>query len=856
MNREPKDYQNQPLYDRLAHKRFQTGLVLGLENAIVCFWRMALWGLFFSGLWLLQIPSIAGKSGTIICLIIYLAGLAFLFWRDVRHFRWPTRREIDLRLESSSALTHRPLTALDDKLANPQEQATRTLWGRSKSRALTAVYKLKTPLPKPIFVTQDPFALRSLAVLVVVVGIIVAGPAWKERIQIGLNPLYGSEGKNPDSRISIWITPPTYTGKEQIILQGHGKHKETVNIPEESKIKIQLSKGWGQPYLHVGEKKIALLRADERNWSLEIGALPGEVLEIRQMGWSRAHVPYRLIPDTPPVVTLVEAPQTIDKGQMQITLKVKDDYSVNDLVMNVRLDENYTGEPLGTAYTDTRAIVSPPATEVELKPVYDLAWHPWAGLPVRIEITALDHKKQIATLPPIHMTLPERTFQHPVARKLITMRKRLIRTPEAASANISKELFDIMVQPDGYNGHQVVFLSLKTMSARLAYDPSLENIRGVIAQLWDTALQIEEGNMAMAARDLREAQRNLEAALNDPNATQEQINQALDQFREALANFFQEMLAEMQKQLANGEMVSLPPEMFASVMNPEDLQDFLDELTAQAMAGDKDAAREMLSKLQQMMDSMQTSPGQMQMPKDMQFMMKGISELQKLIEKQERLLDQTRMQAEPFSKMQQSQTFGEQLPLDADILRQLWGDDFVPPPSLAPPMEETLPTPSVDTSQNKDEQEALRYVLGQLMQEADAEMGEIPENMGKAELEMREAARHLGGNRPDLSIPHQETAINHLKQSMDQMSQKLSQQLKQMMAFSMGGGMGKTDPLGRPLQDDEDGPSLFPSSKVKIPDAAERKKVRDILDSLRRRSGELERPDYELEYYRRLMQQF
>ena len=43
MSREPKDYENRPLYDRLARKRFQTGLVLALENAVTAFWRLALW---------------------------------------------------------------------------------------------------------------------------------------------------------------------------------------------------------------------------------------------------------------------------------------------------------------------------------------------------------------------------------------------------------------------------------------------------------------------------------------------------------------------------------------------------------------------------------------------------------------------------------------------------------------------------------------------------------------------------------------------------------------------------------------------------------------------------------------------
>jgi hypothetical protein len=154
---------------------------------------------------------------------------------------------------------------------------------------------------------------------------------------------------------------------------------------------------------------------------------------------------------------------------------------------------------------------------------------------------------------------------------------------------------------------------------------------------------------------------------------------------------------------------------------------------------------------------------------------------------------------------------------------------------------------------NKDEQEALRFVLGKLMQDADSELGEIPPNMGQAELEMRGSSQQLGNNHPTNAIPHQEAAIKHLKESMDQMSEKLAQKLKNMMAMSMGSS--RMDPMGRPMKDG-DNPSWMPSSRVKIPDEAERKRVREILDTIRRRSGELNRPDYELEYYRRLMQQF
>ncbi len=857
MSRKTEKYENRPLYDRLARKRLLTGLVLTFENAVTAFWRVALWNVLFIGLWLLQIPAVAGKAGTIGSLAIYALGLLWFFWRDGRRFHFPKRREIDKRLEINSQLDHRPLTALHDKLANPDEQEARTLWSRSKSRALATVYKLKAPWPRPLLATQDPLALRVLAVLVVVIGIIVAGPAWRERIHLGFNPFYGEMEHKVDKSIMVWITAPDYTGQGQVILEGRGTHDKVVAIPDGSKIKIQVTRGIGSPYIVIGEQRMDMKRADEKNWSLEFpftaAYQDAERIEIRQMGFERASVPVQFVPDQPPSITLVEEPKTIDKGQLQLSLKVKDDYSVNDLIMHMRLDDSMKDEPLGADVEDTRAVVSPPDTEMELKPVYDLAWHPWAGLPVVIDLTAVDHQKQTAELPPLHMTLPERTFQNPTARKLIGMRKRLIRTPEAAAANIAKELFDIMVAPASYNGHPIVFLSLKTMSSRLVYDPSITSIREIIAQLWDTAIQIEDGNLAIAARDMRNAQRNLEKTLNNPNATQEEINRALDEFREAMANYFQEMISEMQKQMADGQAMEVPPEMLAGVLNPDDLQNFLDELTAQAMAGNKDAARELLSKLQQMMDSMTPGNGKMEMPKDMKFKMMAVSELQKLIEKQEELLTQTQKQAEGMNETPRQQSYGETLPVDPETLKSLFGDDALPPPT---PKVPAVPlTPGVDTTKNKDEQEALRFVLGKLMQDADAELGEIPENMGKAELEMRGSSTQLGENRPDLSAPRQEEAIRYLKEAMDQMSEQLAQQLKQMMALSMGGGSPRLDPLGRPM-DEGDGPSWLPSSRVKIPDEAERKKVREILDTLRRRSGEMQRPDYELEYLRRLMQQF
>ena len=55
----------------------------------------------------------------------------------------------------------------------------------------------------------------------------------------------------------------------------------------------------------------------------------------------------------------------------------------------------------------------------------DLTAHPWAGLPVELRAVARDALGQIGASAPVAMTLPERKFDHPVARAIIEQRKRL-----------------------------------------------------------------------------------------------------------------------------------------------------------------------------------------------------------------------------------------------------------------------------------------------------------------------------------------------------------------------------------------------------------------------------------------------
>jgi uncharacterized protein (TIGR02302 family) len=842
------------LGNRLRRMRRIGWLAVAWENITLAFWWPACWAALFAALWLLQIPGIMGKSGNAIAFIVFAAGGIYFLWCALGIFIWPDRDMIDRRLERASGLEHRPLTLLEDQLANPDRETARELWEQGQTNAAGVLHRLRAFFPRPILAKQDPHALRAFVLILLATGFIVAGPQWKERLHSGLTPFSYTRQTAVSDDIALWITPPEYTGLPQIMLQGAGRYKNAIDVPADSIIKARVRGWFGTPELVMGETRLRLTHMDKKNWSAESPMVFSDTIEIKQGFLTRLRLPVNFITDQPPEIALRGEPAALEKGTLQIPLAIKDDYGARTLTMKMTLDPSIAEDPpLGAPVEETRNIITIPKMDTELQPVYDLSWHPWAGLPVVIEITAKDYIGQSVQLAPIRMTLPERPFFHPVAKKLVELRKRLIWTPGAAIPNASYELERIMASPSEYEGDIVAFLSLRSMASRLYYDPTEKSALAVIPQLWDTALRIEEGNLTMASRDLHKAQQALQKLLDDPNATDEQIAEAMEQLQQAMGQYFREMARELQKQMAaqGGEMPMMDPEALQNMLNGEDIQAFLDQLRAQALSGDRDSAQQMLSHLQQMMDGLNSSAGGGGVPPEMQEMMEQMGGLKKLIEKQQVLLDETQGRTGEMSGHEEK-SYPDFLPADPEFMQQWGGEDQMPPPPSAP-QDQGGGIQGPDMSGARERQEGLRKDLGDLMLEADEALGEIPEGMQKSEQEMRGSSEQLGANRPDLSAPHQQQAIDHLKDAMESMNKQMAQMMKQMTMLSLG--MGPLDPLGRPL-DNEGGPSLMPGSKVKIPDKAERKRAQEILRTLRQRSGELDRPDYELEYYQRLMKQF
>ncbi len=838
---------------RLQGKERRAFAVILAENAAKALWRPVCWTLFFFGLWLLGLPALFGQGFEIGAAIVFLLGLGVLLRRDFRHFKLPERVEIWRRIETDSGLAHRPFSSIEDRLSNPSTSKTRTLWELRAQKFHGAIEKARINAPRAHLTRKDPYALRYFCALLFICGLIVAGPYWSSALSGGLLPIRGDMFQFEEAfppNVVFRITPPEYTGLAETVIQG-SLTQEPLEIPEGANVKILVSGGLGDPVLRVNDERTPFKQVDENNYSLAFEIRPAEKLSVRQGLIRNTVLAYKYVEDTVPELALNGETEFLSQGRFQIPFKVRDDFGVRDLELVMTLDPEAGEPPRGRPVTDRRLIMSPAGEETETSPVYDLARHTWAGLPVILSFTAYDAVKQASETVTVKMTLPERQFSHPTAQLLIEMRKRLVWNGYAAQKEIIEGLEALLNTPESLNDDPIAFLSARVAASRLRYQQNEASLLSVIELLWDTAMRLDGGSLEMALRTLEDAQRNVEKTLADPDATDAEIAQAMQELQQALAQYFQEMAREMQKRAESGDPLPfIPPTEGMRELDLSALSSFLDKLRAEALSGNRESALEMLSQIQRMTEMLDPSAiGKL--PEDVQFMQEGINELQELIEKQQALLEKSRSQAEAAQRSQ-LQKYPEWWAPDTNAPRLLQPDSALPPPS-----PDTESQNTINTQGSYTEQESLRLILGQLMREAGEKMKEAPENMGLAEQEMRGSSAMLKGNNPGGAIPHQEKAIAHLQDAMEDMNQQMMARMRQMTLLSLGGA--SLDPLGRPRGSDGDGEpdngrDIF--GTVEIPEEHERKRIEEIMKILRERSGDFSRPEIELEYLRRLLRQF
>ena len=170
---------------------------------------------------------------------------------------------------------------------------------------------------------------------------------------------------------------------------------------------------------------------------------------------------------------------------------------------------------------------------------------------------------------PVEMRLPERPFTKPVARALIEQRRNLALDGDA-QAQVLTALDALTWRRSGSTSETNVYLGLRSIFWQLARAKSDDQLRDVVARMWDMAVTLEDGNVSDAEQALRAAQEALRQAL-ERGATEEEIKKLMDQLRAALDKLPAGAGRADAAQPGSGTARPLDPN--ARQLRPQDLQE-------------------------------------------------------------------------------------------------------------------------------------------------------------------------------------------------------------------------------------------------------------------------------------------
>ena len=327
--------------------------------------------------------------------------------------------------------------------------------------------------------------------------------------------------------------------------------------------------------------------------------------------------------------------------------------------------------------------------------------------------------------------------------------------------------------------------------------------------------------MSVAAQQLRAAQDALRKALEN-NASDQEIARLTQQLREAMQQFLQSLLDQAQR---NPNMANLPPDANMQTLRSQDLERMLDQIENLAKTGARDAARQLLSQLQNMLENLQAGMPQMGNPQNGNQMMQSLNQLGDMIRQQEQLMNQTYR----AQRGQDPNGTGDQ-PMTKEQMEQALRDLQQAQQGL---------------------QQQLQDLLGKLQG-----MG-MPSNgkLGQAGESMGQAAGNLGEGQPGQAVGNQGAALDALRQGAQGMAQQLANGSQPGNGGQRGNGFNNfanQDPLGRPQR--SIGTDL--GNTVKVPDEIDTQRAREILDAIRQRLGDFALPSIERDYLERLLEQF
>ena len=564
-----------------------------------------------------------------------------------------------------------------------------------------------------------------------------------------------------------------------------------------------------------------------------------------------------MTPDRAPQVRLTGSADVSARGEMSLPFAASDDFGVTGGQAVISLDLEAVDRRYGLARApeprpDVKVELPLPITgdraDFEETLIEDFSKHPWAHLPVTVSLTVQDAAGLTGSAPDAAMALPARRFFDPLAAVIVELRRDLLWSRENAG-RVAQLMRAVSYRPEeGVFQKETDYLRLRTILRRLeAFDArglSAGNRDEIAEALWDLALKLEEGDLGNALERLRRAQERLSEAMKN-GASDAEIAQLMQELREATEDYMRELARRGPQEGEEGADQQLSENTMQ--LNQDDLQRMMDRIQELMEQGRMAEAQQALDELRQMMENMRVTQGQGQ-PSPGEQAMEGLAET---------LREQQGLSDEAFRELQEQFNPGAQSGQSSENEGYSGGEG----------RGEAHDGTGQGRGQGEEGQQpgkgALEDRQRALREELNRQMGNLPgqgtpegdaarEALGQADEAMEGAEDALRGDDLAEAIDRQAEAMDALREGMRSLGEAMAQQEQSGQQGTAENQGNAQDPLGRSAGNR--GPAGTEEGLLQGEDVY--RQARRLLDEIRRRAGEIDRPELERNYLERLLDRF
>ncbi|MBW4981536.1 DUF4175 domain-containing protein [Mameliella sp. CS4] len=777
------------------------------------------------------------------------AGAIWAAWYGIRCFRWPSRGAAMLRLDGT--LKGNPIqAALDTQAIGGGDASSTAVWRAHQKRMRDRLAEARAVEPDLRVSRNDPLALRYVALLALSVAILFGSLV---RVQSVTGMGAGGPDLAQGPAWEGWMQPPGYTRLPSVYLNDITAPE--IDVPEGAEITLRMYGEVGALSVRESISGRDLSPEEAQDTAQDFAVLKSGELAVDGPGgrvWQIA-----MIPDAAPAVKRDGEIEVSYEGEAQIPFTATDDHGVVmgqarftlDLAaVDRRYGRAIEPEPRKTIEVPLPMPVSGDRSEFTEALVGNFSLHPWANLPVKLSLEVEDGRGQRGLSEPQSLTMPGRRFFDPVAAALIEQRQALLWNRENAP-EIVMIFKTILNEPDDLFRKDVEFMRLRALTKRLEtlakYGAITDEKQDELAQkMWDLALEMEEGDLEDARQRMERARERLEEAMKN-GATDQEIAELMQELREATRDYMRQLGQQQARDNPEGQQRN-PQDMIE--MSQDDIQRMMDRIQELMEQGKMAEAAEAMRQLQEMLDNMQITQGPGgggQSPGEQA--MEGLADT---------LREQQELSDEAFRDLNNGQRGqGQRQPGQGPQ-----GQDRQPGQGQAGPEPGQGQGGDDPASELAERQRALRDELNrqrQALPGQGSEAGErAAEALERAEGAMDGAERALRDGDLGQAIDQQSRALEALREGMRDLGEALAQQQQQRtgeQGFADGGDPGEQrDPLGR----NTGNTGRVGTDEGLLQGKDVYRRAEELLGELRRRSGELDRPEDERNYLDRLLERF